>query len=471
MVGRKEEIAILESLKNTNKSAFVAVYGRRRVGKTFLIRQVFEDKFTFQLTGIANITTRQQLTHFHTGMIRHFPAYENKPVPKDWFQAFQNFITALELDKSNQKTIFLDELPWFDTPHSDFIPAFEHFWNGWASARKDILLLVCGSAAAWIVNNLINNKGGLHNRVTHRLKLDPFTLSECADFFESQSIALDRYQLIQLYMAFGGIPFYLEAIDPRKSATQNINDLCFTPKGIFRIEFENLYTSLFKNADKYIRVIEALAQKSKGLERDELLKLANLSDGGGSTKILKELEESSFIKRYNAVGKNTRNSLYQLTDFYSLFYLKFIKNSSDLDKNHWINSLDSPEVRAWSGYAFELVCLCHLDNIKQALGISGVQTLSSAWVGSYEGQKAQIDLIIDRRDHVINLCEMKFSINEFSIDKKYADELRSKIGIFRQSMSTKKALFLTFITTFGLTPNSYSQTLVQNALTMDIFFD
>jgi uncharacterized protein len=214
-----------------------------------------------------------------------------------------------------------------------------------------------------------------------------------------------------------------------------------------------------------------LAQKSKGLERDELLKLAKLSDGGSSTKILKELEESSFIKRYNAVGKNTRNSIYQLTDFYSLFYLKFIKNSSDLDKNHWINSLDSPEVRAWSGYAFELVCLCHLDNIKQALGISGVQTLSSAWVGSHDGQKAQIDLIIDRRDHVINLCEMKFSINEFTIDKKYADELRSKIGIFRQSMSSKKALYLTFITTFGLTPNAYAQTLVQNPLTMDIFFD
>ena len=186
MVGRKEEIAILESLKNTNKSAFVAVYGRRRVGKTFLIRHVFEDKFTFQLTGIANITTRQQLTHFHAGLIRYFPAYENKPVPKDWFQAFQNFITALESDKTSRKILFLDELPWFDTPHSDFIPAFEHFWNGWASARKDILLLVCGSAAAWIVNNLINNRGGLHNRVTHRLKLDPFTLSECADFFKSQ---------------------------------------------------------------------------------------------------------------------------------------------------------------------------------------------------------------------------------------------------------------------------------------------
>ncbi len=470
IIGRKEEIAILDTLKQANEAAFVAVYGRRRVGKTYLIRQYFNDTFTFQVTGIANVERLQQLSNFHSALIRYFPEIEDKPVAKDWFQAFQQLITALEADDRPRKILFLDELPWLDNTKSYFISALEHFWNSWASARKDILLIVCGSSASWMINNLINNRGGLHNRVTHRLILDPFTLTECEIFFKSKSATYTRYQIVQLYMALGGIPFYLNAVDIGKSATQNINDFCFTPKGFLRKEFNNLYASLFKKADKHINVIEALAQKMQGLEREELLKLANLPNNGNTTKILTELEESNFISKYNAFGKNSRQPIYQLIDFYSLFYLRFIKNSDIKDKNFWINSIDSPEVRTWSGYAFEQICFSHLDEIKKALGITGVQTTSSAWIGNNGTNKAQIDLVIDRRDQVINLCEAKFSINLFTIDKKYADELRTKIGVFKDVTQTQKAVFLTLITTMGLTPNDYAQSLVQNSLTMDVLF-
>jgi hypothetical protein len=470
LIGRQEEIATLKSLKQSNEPAFVAVYGRRRVGKTYLIRQFFNDTFTFQLTGIANVELPQQLGNFRSAFIRYFPEFEDKPVAKDWFQAFQQLITALEADDSPRKTLFLDELPWLDNTKSYFIAALEHFWNSWASARKDILLIVCGSSASWMINNLLNNKGGLHNRVTHRLIIDPFTLAECEAFFRSKSATYTRYQIVQLYMALGGIPFYLNAVDIGKSASQNINDFCFTPKGFLRKEFNNLYASLFKKADKHIRVIEALAQKTRGLEREELLKLTNLPNNGNTSKILTELEESSFITKYNAFGKNTRHAIYQLIDFYSLFYLRFIKNSDVKDKNFWINSLDSPEVRMWSSYAFEQICFSHLDEIKKALGISGVQTQTSAWIGSNGIHKAQIDLVIDRRDQVINLCEAKFSINQFTIDKKYAEELRTKIGVFKEVTQTQKTVFLTLITTLGLTSNDYAQSLVQNSLTMDALF-
>jgi hypothetical protein len=470
MIGRKEEIEILESLKQSSQSAFVAAYGRRRVGKTYLIRHVFQDSFTFQMTGIGNVEMPQQLGNFHGAMIRYFPEFEDKPIAKDWFQAFQQLITVLEADDSPIKILFLDELPWLDNTGSYFIAALEHFWNSWASARRDIRLIVCGSSASWMINNLINNKGGLHNRVTHQLKIDPFTLAECEAFFKSKSATYTRYQLVQLYMAFGGIPFYLDAVNTGKSATQNINDLCFTPKGTLRKEFNNLYASLFKKADKHVTVIETLAQKMKGMERGELLKLAKLPNNGNTSKILEELEESNFITQYNTFGKNSRQVIYQLTDFYSLFYIRFIKTSNIKDKNFWINSIDSPEIRAWSGYAFEQVCFAHLDEIKKALGISGVQTSSSAWIGNNGTHKAQIDLVIDRRDQVINLCEAKFSINLFTIDKQYAEELRTKIGVFKDVTQTQKAVFLTFITTLGLTPNDYAQSLVQNALTMDVLF-
>jgi uncharacterized protein len=472
IIGRKEEQAILQSIQDEDKSAFVAVYGRRRVGKTFLIRSFYEGRFTLYLTGIAHVETANQLTNFHAALVRYFPELEDERPAADWFQAFQQLIKGIELlpDSSEKKVLFLDELPWLDTPNSLFISALEHFWNSWASARTDIVLIVCGSAASWMVNELINNTGGLYNRVTHALQLDPFTLAECKDYFQAKSPSVDHFQLLQLYMVFGGVPFYWDFIDPRKSATQNINDLCFKPKGKLRNEFDKLYASLFKKADKHIAIIEALAKKAVGLERSALLQAAQLPNGGSTTAILKELEESHFIRKYQTFGKSKNNAIYQLTDFYSLFYLKFIKNNSPFDDNYWINGIDSPEIRAWSGYAFEQVCLIHLPQIKTALGISSVQTQTSAWVGSTDTDKAQIDLVIDRRDQVINLCEMKFSIKTFTVEKEYAEKLRKKMGVFKDATQSNKALWLTFITTHGLTQNTHAQSLVQQSLTMEALF-
>lgn len=471
LIGRKKEVVLLNKLREIKKSSFVAVYGRRRVGKTFLIRQVFSNQFDFSLTGMANVSMQQQLANFHVALNKHDPASNEKEIANNWFTAFQQLTAILETKKQNQKVIFLDELPWLDTAQSNFIPALEHFWNSWAAARNDILMIVCGSAASWMINKLINNKGGLHNRITHRIKLEPFSLKECEEFFKSKSAVFDKYQLIQLYMTMGGIPFYLDQVDTGRSAAQNINRICFEPEGILRTEFNNLYKSLFNNAEKHISIIEILSKKAKGLTREEIINGAKLTSGGSTTRILNDLEESNFIRKYSPFEKKEKNSLYQLVDFYSLFYLKFIKNASVLDENIWINGLNSPEQRTWSGYAFEQVCLAHLKEIKNALGISGVQTTSSSWVNRNSKKGVQIDLIIDRKDQVINICEMKFSINPFTIDKKYAEILRNKIGIFSEETQTRKAVFLTMITTFGLNKNQYSTSLVQNDLSMDILFE
>lgn len=468
MTGRDKEIKLLEKKYTANKSEFVALYGRRRVGKTYLIRSLFQSRFTFQLTGLANATLQEQLINFQIAIKEQHPTLENQS--SNWMEAFQQIKLCIEKSRQTKKVIFIDELPWFDTPKSGFVQALEHFWNSWASARKDILLIVCGSAASWMIHKLINNKGGLHNRVTQRIKIEPFTLKECELLMKSKKISLDHYQIIQLYMVLGGIPFYWDEVEKGLSATQNIDVLCFSANGLLRTEFPNILKSLFNKAEKHEFIVETLAKKSKGLTREELIQETKMTNGGSVTRLLNELEESGFIRKYVPFGKKSRNSLYQLTDFYTLFYLKFIKNYQLTDTDFWVKTIDSPKHRAWSGYAFEQVCLYHLQQIKQALGISGIETQTSSWRSSATGDGAQIDLVIDRRDQIINLCEMKFSISPFAIDKKYDAELRNKIGAFKTETKTRKSVFLTMISTFGLQENMYSGN-VQNDLKMDALFD
>jgi hypothetical protein len=364
--------------------------------------------------------------------------------------------------------IFIDELPWYDTAKSNFLSSLEHFWNSWASTRTDIVLVVCGSAASWIINKLINNKGGLHNRVTQRIRLLPFTLEETEAYFKLRKIQLDRYQIIQIYMVFGGIPFYLDEVKPGMSAFQVIDKVCFSQDGILVDEYQKLYHSLFNSAERHIAVIEALASKKKGLTRDELLTKSGLGNGGTTTAILEELEESGFISKYYPFEKKQKNSLYRLSDQYSLFYLKFIKNSKSTGEGTWMTRIDNPTWRAWSGYAYENIWMDHIDYLKKGLGINGVYTEASSWIDSEK--KVQIDLLLDRRDQVISICEVKFSMHPFQITKQYKTELQNKLSVFKQAVKTRKSLFLTMITTFGLDENIHSTGLVQNVLTLDDLF-
>lgn len=469
IIGREREVEILQKKFTSGKSEFIAIYGRRRVGKTYLIRTFFESKFTLQLTGLANANLQEQLVNFQITIQEQHPFIAGQNVTS-WMEAFLQIKQCIEHSKQKKKIIFIDELPWFDTPKSNFIAALEHFWNSWASARKDILLIVCGSAASWMINKLINNKKGLHNRVTQRIKIDPFTLNECQQFVQKRKINLSQYQLIQLYMVLGGIPFYWEAIEKGKSAAQMINDLCFSKNGLLQNEFEKLYQSLFTKAERHELIIEALAKKGRGLTREELIEATKMNNGGTFTTLLNELEVSGFIRKYVPFGKKSRNSLYQLTDFFSLFYLKFMKNTQPSNEQQWLKIIDNPKYRAWSGYAFEQVCLSHVYQIKKALGINGIESHNYAWKSKESDQGAQIDLIIDRRDDVVTVCEMKFSIHPFTIDKKYDAELRNKIGTFRYETKTRKAVYLTLITTFGLTENMYSGN-IQNSLNMAVLFE
>lgn len=470
IIGRKPELETLDRVFASKKSEFVILYGRRRVGKTFLVNHKFGGQFTFRMTALANVTLGQQLVNFHTALATTAPHLANKDVPANWFEAFQSIIRLSSADKRPRKIIFFDELPWFDTYGSDFLQALEHFWNSWASLRTDVMLIGCGSAASWMINQLIHNRGGLHNRITERIFLQPFTLAETEEFMKSKGGVFDRYQLLELYMAMGGIPYYLENVQVNRSVAQNIDRMFFTPGSILNLEYGDLYRSLFNRAERHIAVVEALAQKSKGLNRRELLSAAGLSDGGAATATLDELEQSGFIRRYFPFGKTRRDALYQLIDPYSLFYLNFVKDSRAEGQGAWLAQFNSPKWRTWSGYAFEYLCRYHIESIKKQLGISGIYTEVSAWRSRQSENGAQIDLLIDRSDRVINVCEMKFSVGPFAITKDYADNLRNKLAVFREETGTSKTLFLTMITTFGLKPNAYSLQLVNDSLDMGALF-
>ena len=471
LIGREREKILLDRVVSSRKSEFVAIYGRRRVGKTFFVREYFEYKFDFQLTGLANASLAQQLLNFHTAMKRSFPSYEES-VPSSWFEAFQQLVDYLEIVEEDRKIIlFLDELPWLDTPRSDFLTALEHFWNSWATSRKDILLITCGSAASWMINQLIHNRGGLHNRVTERINMFPFSLRETEQMLHGKGAAFNRYQILQLYMVMGGIPFYLDAIAPDKSAAQNIEELCFRKGALLRGEFPHLFSSLFNNSSRHEAIIMALSTKSKGMTRKELSKTTGISSGGTMSSLLEQLESSGFLSKHKHFSRKKKAINYRLSDFYSAFYLKFLRDSPISEEREWINALDYPGQRAWAGYAFEQVCLSHVLPIKKALGIQGVMTEVSSWKSDKVHGGAQIDMIIDRRDQVINLCEMKFSIHPFTITKAYADHLRNKLAVFQDETQTRKGLYVTFITSYGLNPNSHSQSLVQNEITMDALFE
>jgi AAA+ ATPase superfamily predicted ATPase len=475
IIGRKSEIKRFSEYLESGKAEFVVVYGRRRVGKTFLVREFFDNQFTFYLSGAENATKNVQLFNFNSAINSYSKA--NYPLVDNWQNAFLQLEEYLDsIKKAGRKVIFIDELPWLDNAKSGFLSAFEYFWNTYASARKDIFLVVCGSATSWVMNKIIKNRGGLHNRVSRQLFLEPFTLNETEQFFQSKKLVMNRFQIAECYMIMGGVPYYLEQLERSLSLSQNIDNLFFANNAILRNEYSKLYASLFKNPEKYLKIIEVLAQKRKSLTRDEIIKLSKIPDGGGLTSILEELELCGFISINANFDNHKKNRLYQLVDFYSLFYLNFVKNKKGTDSAYWSSLIDNSVRKAWSGYSFELLCQTHIPQIKKALGISGVLSYVSGWRSrdtarrtSFTTDGAQIDLLIDRNDNIINLCEMKYANKEFVIAKNQDANLRNKRAAFIEESHTRKTVHLTLVTTYGVKHNEYWNNIQSEIVLDDLF--
>lgn len=475
--GRQQERSEFDRIYYSERAEFVAVYGRRRVGKTFLVREMYSDEFAFCHTGLSPIEgtnenrLQDQLKNFHYSLMN----YGEKPGPEpvSWLEAFNRLALLLEKKRKKKRlVVFIDELPWLDTPRSGFITGLEHFWNGWGAGCSQLMLIVCGSATSWITDNLINNTGGLYGRLTAEIKLSPFTLGECEQYYGRLGIKMDRLSMLQMYMAIGGIPYYMDMLRPGLSLAQNIDNLFFGPNAKLANEYDRMFSSIFTNPENYKNVIRLLSQRRIGFTRTEIARELNMTSGGGLTAILKALEVSDFIMSYIPFDGSHRDLRYKLCDPYCLFYEHFSKSINAKKTDFWKNNENSPLLNAWRGYAFEDVCFSHSNKIREALGIAGVETSMSSWMVKKKNEDdfgAQIDMVINRADNVINLCEIKFSKDIYSIDKDYASQLRHKVNVFENETKTRRNLHTTLVTTCGLAYNEYSG-IIQKVVTMDSLF-
>lgn len=477
VIGREREMAELQQSLESDRSEFVIVYGRRRVGKTYLVDNFFNYEYDFSFVGGHRLTKQKQLRNFAKA-IKKYAHLSHQPKYTNWDDAFDALEELMEgLPENKRKVIFIDEMPWIDTPQSEFVDALETFWNSWAARRRDILFVASGSSTSWMMDKLVENQGGLHGRITNNIYVRPFTLHEVELYMKSRGAAWDRYQLLQTYMVIGGIPFYYSLLNVKESLVQNIDRLFFRKNGELRTEFEELYSALFTNAEKYTNVVKVLNGKREGMTREEIEKATGM-DKSVLTTVLRNLERSDFILRYSQYGNKSKGAIYRLVDFYTLFYYRFIHNFNAQDEEWWSHNFQSPSIESWQGFSFELLCLLHLTQIKKKLGISGIATATSSW--RYIPQKkkeenekiekgTQIDMLIDRGDRIINLCEMKFSIKPYRITDSYEQTLRDRMNIFQERTQTTKSLVYTFVTTFGIA-NGMGRSIVNSEVTMEDLF-
>lgn len=470
MVGRTEEIEIINKLLTSGQPEMLAVIGRRRVGKTFLVRETLKSKIDFELIGLKDGTVELQLQNFQLQLARTFENVVFQHPVKNWLEAFENLIQCLQtLPKSKKTVLFFDEFPWLDGQKSGFKTAFTHFWNSYAS-QKNVLVIICGSAATYMIDKVLNDKGGLHNRVTKYINLQPFTLKETEMFLKQKDIHLNSYQIVQLYMVFGGIPHYLNQVEKGLSAAQNIDKHCFQANGFLRHEFQNLYQALFNKAERHEELVELLSKKTSGLTRQELADQSSMSNGGGFTKVLNELEQSGFIQSLHPFGKKSKDKIYRLTDYFSLFYFKFMVPAKNPEAGYFMTLQATQSFKSWCGYAFENICLQHVSQIKKALGIHGIYSENYSFYQSKTDEKegAQIDLVIDRKDGVINLCEMKFYEGPYPFSVKDAEKIMKQKIAFKAGTKSRKQLFSTWISTYGITENQHSLGVVDHNFKLDI---
>lgn len=480
ILGREREVRILRDIFKSRDPEFLAIYGRRRVGKTHLVREFFSNKgIYFEITGQKDGKLKEQLENFSAAFSKQFYGGIPLRAPKNWKEAFHLLTKKIEnSDKTKKFILFLDELPWLASKRSNLMQVLDHFWNSYWSKNRNFILIVCGSAASWMLDHLINAKGGLYNRLTKTLLLKPYNLSGAELFLKSMGIKLNRFQLLDLYMTFGGIPHYLKQVSKAMSPTQIINHVCFKQDGLLYGEFDRLLSSLFEHSEHHLAIVKAIASHRNGISRNELIAQLGITSGGGINKRLAELEASDLIKSYVPLGMKVKNHYYRISDEYVYFYLQWIQPLKERGveggENYWNTQSRTHRAIAWKGYAFECICQKHAEQIKVALGIDKIHCETGSWrfipkKGSKEAG-AQIDLAFDREDGIITLCEIKYSEKKFVIDKDYAKQLVNKINVFEKHYPLKKQTFIGMISTCGIKNTIWSEELVQSEVDLNALF-
>ena len=484
IIGRETEQTILEMLFNSKKAEFLAIYGRRRIGKTLLIRSFFSKKKAIFLntTGTLRGSMKDQINHFMQQMGEAFYQGASLKGGKNWHETFKLLNDAIKAAPSNKKIIlFFDEFPWMSTKNSKILHHLDYYWNQHWSSDSRVKLIICGSSASWIINKIINSKGGLHNRITRTIHLEPYNLRDTQRFLNYKGVRLNNQQVTQLYMVTGGVPYYLSYVEKGLSAAQNIENLAFRRKSFLLEEFNNLFSALFEDAEVYINIVRTIAKNRYGIDQEELFHhINNFSKGGRGSDKLKALEDASFIIRFKPHLHNKKGIYYKVIDEYTLFYFNWIEPLKEtlvtrgMRKNYWDTIQNTQEWYSWAGYSFESICYKHIPQISEALKMS-VTAIPSTWrytpVKNSKERGAQIDLLFDRKDNAITLCEIKYTAQPFEINNKYAAQLNQKIDVFKKVTRTNKHIFLAMISANGLKKTMYAEEMIDGLVTLDDLFE
>jgi AAA+ ATPase superfamily predicted ATPase len=468
---RKIEREILLKTLVTANSEFIALYGRRRIGKTYLVRETFKTHIVFEFVGTKDSPARSQIENYTRALQRAFSTKIKTP-PKNWHEALDLLIEVLgnpARSSRQKKVIFFDELPWLASRKSGFIEALDYLWNSYLSKRNDIVLVVCGSAANWMISNVVNNKGGLHNRITRPpLRMSPFTLIETRDYFRSRNIDLSEEQITELYMVTGGVAYYLNLYERGDSAAQFINRNFFGASSELRDEFDRLFSSLFDKFDTHMAIIKLLGKHSSGLSQKEIAAKLKTSTGGTFTKILTELEKSDFISFWPQLEHRKKDGIFRLVDEYTLFYLFWVDPlgaRADL-RDYWQKQIGKPRHYSWLGHAFEALCAKHAPELVKSLGVSG---LTNRFY-SFQGENTQIDMIIDRSDRCMNLCEMKYTLYPYEMTGAEASKLKERRLHLSKKTTKKTQVFLTLVTPQPAVKNKHYLSCVDKEINLSELF-
>ena len=471
IIGRKPEKKELERCERSNKSELICVYGRRRVGKTFLVEQVYGNYITFRATGLEKGSTRQQLKAFHQRLAEN--GDNIKTIPKNWFEAFSRLDKILSndgliLSPHGKKVVFFDEFPWFATPRSDFLLAFEDFWNRRGTQSGNLVFVICGSATSWIIKNVLDASGNLYHRVTSQIFLSPFTLAETEAFFKDREFGWSRDQIMESYMIFGGLPFFMDLMNENESLRQNVDRLIFEPAALLKNETNRLLEATLSKSPVYGRIMDELSKHHYGMKKALCQSTLEIPTGT-FTRAVEDLVKCGYIIEYKRNYEKGNPSYIQLVDLFLLFHYHFLSEKNDITHYDDLTN-DTGIFMNWRGHAFEILCLHHIYQIKNTLGISGVKTKCFPWANPNEEGSVQIDMVIERDDRITDICEMKWTNQPFSISKDYDLALLKKRDVFREKTGTKNALKIVLVSANGMVGTSHTEH-ISEVITMDDLFE
>ena len=306
--------------------------------------------------------------------------------------------------------------------------------------------------------------------ITCQIFLRPFSLKETELFMNDRDFGWSRKQIAEAQMVFGGLPFFFDLLNPDESLTWNINMLCFNQHALLRNESKKLLEATLKKSPVYNRIMERLSHNYYGMPKAQCQEELGIPQGT-FTRAVDDLVKCGYVHESKDNYIKGHPLRLQLVDPFLLFHYNFLsKNAPVQVKSFEVYKADTGKYINWRGHAFEVLCLYHIEQIKKALGISGVNTNEYSWISSKKEGGAQIDLVIERDDGIANLCEEKFTDTAFSISSEYEEDLLNKIELYKQETKTKHATKLVLISVEGIKGSAHTEHITR-VLTLDDLFD